>query len=121
MRMKRKRFAALAFLTFLPGMAHAQKIPDSFVLAALSPLVVIALAIVLGFLVRSWKTGVTHVGLVILWLLLLVAAARSVENDYIIWTPLALFCVHALIVLALIIGAAWKRIRARSASGGDNR
>lgn len=121
MRTKREHYTALVFLTLLPGIVYAQHVPGIIVLAVLSPLAVITLAVVLGFLVRSWKTGLTHVGLMIIWLVLFVFAAQSVENDYVIWTPLALYCIHALIVLALVIGKVGKRIAARSLRNRDNK
>ena len=94
---------AIAYLLILPGIAHAQYIPPWAFFAAISPLAVILMSIALGFLTRSWRVGAAHVGLVLLWVLLFGLAAYFVENDYVIWTPLALYAVHAFFVLVLII------------------
>ena len=95
--------AGIVTLSCIPGIAHAQHIPLWLVAAALSPLLVIVLAIVLGFLTRSWRVGVAHTGLVLVWVLLFALAAYFVENDYVIWTPIVLFAVHSLLILVLII------------------
>jgi len=94
---------ATTFLLILPGIAHAQYIPIWAVFAAISPLAVILMSIILGFLTRSWRVGAAHVGLVLLWVLLFGLASYFVENDYVIWTPMALYAVHAFLVLVLLI------------------
>ena len=95
----------------------AQYIPTWFVVAALSPLIVIVFAIILGFLSRSWKVGAVHTGLVLIWVALFALAARYVENDYIIWTPLALYALHALSILVLIAVKVTRRISTAGRAG----
>ena len=103
MREKSSIAASLLLLSVLPSTAYAQPIPTWFVFAALSPLIVILFAIILGVVSRSWRLGVLHTGLVALWVLLFALASYFVENDYVIWTPIVLFAVHSLLVLILII------------------
>ena len=88
----------------LPGSACAQQISPLIGALALSPIVVMLLALVLGIVARSWRVGAVHAALVALWLLLFGIASYWVENDYVIWTPLALYALHALAMSALI----WK-------------
>ena len=97
-------------LLFLPGIAHAQHIPLSFVVAALSPLLVIVFAVILGVVSRSWRVGTVHAGLVLTWVLLFGFAAYFIENDYVIWTPLVLYAVHAVIIVALIVKGVVQRV-----------
>lgn len=46
----------------------------------------------------------------LLWVVLFSLASYFVENDYVIWTPLALYVIHAAIILVLIVIAASKLI-----------
>lgn len=112
MRIAQARFVVLASLSLLPGVAYAQRIPTWLAVAALSPLAVILLAIVLGFATRSWRVGAAHTGLAIAWVVLFIFAARYVENDYVIWTPLLIYAAHALLILVLVVVNIAKRIRA---------
>jgi MFS-type transporter involved in bile tolerance (Atg22 family) len=103
--------AGLLPLALMPGVAHAQHLSPLLVATALSPLLVFLLAIILGIVARSWKTGVMHAGLIVIWVLLFGVASYWVENDYIIWTPVALYSVHALVIVALLIVGIAKRLR----------
>ena len=98
-------------LALIPGVAQAQHLSPLLVATALSPLLVFLLAITLGIVVRNWKTGVLHAGLIVIWLVLFGVASYWVENDYIIWTPVALYSVHALVIVALLIVGIAKRFR----------
>jgi len=95
----------------MPSVAQAQHVSPLLFTAALSPLLIFLLAIVLGIVVRSWKVGVLHAGLIAIWVLLFGVASYWVENDYIIWTPVFLYSVHALIIVALVIVGIAKRFR----------
>ena len=99
--------AALA----LPSIAHAQHISPLLAALALSPILVFLLAIVLGVVSRSWRVGAAHCGLVGIWVLLFGVASYWVENDYVIWTPLALYLVHAFIMVVLIGNGVLRRVR----------
>jgi hypothetical protein len=96
---------------FLPAVAHAQHIPPVIVALALSPILVLSLAAGLGVVSRSWRTGLAHVGLVLIWILLFGIASYWVENDYVIWTPLTLYVIHAVIMAILIALGIFRRAR----------
>lgn len=98
-------------LTLVPSVAHAQHLSPLLFAALLSPLLVFLLAILLGIVARSWKVGILHVGLVAIWVALFGVASYWVENDYIIWTPLALYLVHAFIIVMLLFVGIAKRLR----------
>jgi hypothetical protein len=95
--------AGTASLLLLPGVAYAQYVPIWLVAAALSPVVVVLFAIILGALSRSWRIGALHTGLVFAWIVLFGLAAYFIENDYVIWTPLVLYAAHAILILILIV------------------
>lgn len=101
----------------MPGTAMAQRIPTEIALAAVSPLLVIALALVLGWLTHSWRTALRHSGLVICWILLTGIFAYWVENDAIIWTPVGIYVVHSLLIIVLVIRELARRARGERASG----
>ena len=92
-----------AFLVSHPLVAHAQYIPPWLVAAALSPILVLALCAVLGFVSRSLRRGLVHGALIVLWVVLFSLAAYFIENDYIIWTPLALYILHSALLMVLIV------------------
>ena len=98
----------------LPVSAHAQYIPPWLVVAALSPIVVLFLCLVLGFLTRSVRTGVLHAAIVLAWIVLFSLASYFVENDYVIWTPLALYLLHSALLLVLIVVETARRIAGSS-------
>lgn len=105
-----KCLSIVAALT-LPGTAFAQNVPPVIVAMALSPLLVIVLAVVLGVVSRSWRVGAVHAGLVVVWVLLFGITAYSIENDYVIRTPLVLYGLHAVVIVILIGAGVLRRIR----------
>ncbi len=96
-----RALVAISALT-LPGTAFAQNISPIIAALALSPILVFLLAIVLGAVTRSWRVAVRHFGLVCIWILMFGIASYWVENDYVIWTPLALYGIHAATMIFLI-------------------
>ena len=92
----------VAVLGFLPAYAHAQYIPPWMFAAALSPLVVLILCIVLGLLCGSARIGLLNAALLVVWVLLFGLASYFVENDYVIWTPMVLYLLHSVLLLVLI-------------------
>ena len=99
----------------LPATAHAQYVPPWLIAAVLSPIVVLALCFALGCITRSLRTGALHAGLVLIWMMLLTLASYFVENDYVIWTPLALYVLHAMLLLVLIVVAIARRVAGNAA------
>ena len=102
MRIDFSKSLSTASALTLPGIAHAQNIPPVIAALALSPVLVFLFAVVLGIVSRSWRVGVAHAGLVGIWILLFGVASYWVENDYVIWTPLALYVIHAVTLVVLI-------------------
>ena len=99
-----------ALLVSHPLVAHAQHIPPWLVAAALSPILVLGLCAVLGVVSRNLRRGLIHGALVILWVVLFSLAAYFIENDYVIWTPLALYILHSALLMVLIVVAIARRI-----------
>lgn len=116
----RSRAALLAVVSgTFPATAHAQHVPLWLFAAVLSPIAVLLLCVVLGAVTRSWRTGLRHAGLVVLWVTLFSLASYFVENDYVIWTPLALYVLHAALVGVLIAVAVVRRVGGRAPESGD--
>jgi intracellular septation protein A len=116
MRINSSKFIVMVSALLLPGIACAQHVPLIIVAAALSPLLIILFAVILGVLVRSWRTGAAHAGLIVVWVLLFGIASYSVENDYVIWTPMVLYAIHALIIIALMV----LNVKRRAGRSGRN-
>lgn len=100
-------FAALTW----PGSALAQNIPPIIAALAFSPVLAFLFAIVLGVVTRSWRVALLHSGLIGMWILLFGIASYRVENDYVIWMPLALYGVHAATMILLIARGVLRRAR----------
>lgn len=101
--MNRRFVPTVLVLCLLPSVVYAQRIPVWFAAAALSPIVMLILAALLGWLYRSWRVGLAHGGALLVWVGLWILAAYSVTNDYVIWTPLAIYALHSLSILSLLI------------------
>lgn len=102
-----------AILGTFPVAAHAQYIPPWMIVAALSPVFVLLLCVVLGWLTRSVRIGALQAALVIAWVVLFALASYFVENDYVIWTPMALYVLHSVLLVVLIVVEIAKRIAGR--------
>ena len=109
------RLSALAFLLLVSQAVHAQRVPTSLAILALSPLVAVLLAGLLGIVVRSWRVGILHVGLLVTWVVILLFVAQHLESvykTYIIWIPIIGYAAHALLILVLLIVHLAKRLAA---------
>jgi hypothetical protein len=100
-------------LGILPLPAQAQYVSTWLIAAVLSPILVLFLCVVLGVLARSVRIGAFHAAIVVTWVVLFSLAAYFVENDYVIWTPLALYILHSVLLLVLIVVEIAKRITSR--------
>ena len=104
----------LAIVLFvLPPAAHAHGIHPLWVVGALSPLAVLLLTVVLGWLRRSVRVGVLHAVLVVVWVVLFWLASSLVTNDYLIWAPLALYLLHTTVIILLVGWYALARTRSK--------
>ena len=109
------RLFGLTFLLLVSEVAQAQQIPTSFALAALSPLVVLVLAAILAIVVRSWRVGFLHVGLLLTWVIVFLFVVQHFDSDYksyIIGIPIIVYVAHTLLILGLLITNLLKRITA---------
>ena len=102
MRKKVSTLALTMLAVTLPEIAHAQQIPPAIAVLAISPILVLALAIGLGVVTRSWIVGGLHAAIVSFWVTLFVIASYWVENDIVIWTPIGLLAIHAIVLVVLI-------------------
>jgi hypothetical protein len=91
--------------------AHAQNMPLWVAIGIVSPIPMFLLCLILGIVARSARTGLRHAAFVLAWIVLFTLASYFVENDYVIWTPLALYLLHGMLLLALIFMHVTKRIR----------
>lgn len=98
----------------IPAAAQAHGIPLWIAAGALSPILFLILAIILGWLVRSIKVGMLHAVLLVVWVSLFWAASLYVSNDYVIWTPLLVYLLHAALLILLVVVAAVKRFGSKT-------
>lgn len=107
------RFALMfsAALLALSFPAHAQALRPLWIAGALSPLVVLLLTVLLGWLARSIRLGLVHAVLIIAWVVLFGLASNLVTNDYLIWAPLAVYLLHSAVIIALVLWYAVTRRR----------
>lgn len=98
-------------LLALPTAAHAHGIHPLWIAGALSPLAVLLLCAVLGWMQRSVRVGTMHALLIIVWVTLFWLASNYVTNDYLIWTPLALYLLHTVVIIVLVVWQAIARVR----------
>lgn len=104
----------LAVVLFaLPTTAQAHEIHPLWVAAAISPLAVLLLTAVLGWLSRSARLGATHAIIIVVWVALFWLASNLVTNDYLIWAPLALYLLHTIVIIALVVRHAIARTRSK--------
>jgi hypothetical protein len=94
-------------------MAHAQHAPTSIAVAALSPLAVVTLAVVLGMVAGSWRAGIMHAGLLLVWVLVFLFTVQHVENNYVIWIPIILYAAHTPLLFALLAVQIARRLASR--------
>jgi hypothetical protein len=110
---RRSQWKLAIVLLVLTPTAHAHGIHPLWVAAALSPLAVLLLTLVLGWLARSVIIGVIHAVLVVVWVALFWLASNLVTNDYLIWAPLALYLLHTIVIIVLVGWYALGRARAK--------
>ncbi len=86
-----------------PADAFAQKVPWTVLPLAASPLVALLLCAVLGVVARSWRTGLGHAALVMLWIAWFWAASNHSTSDALTWAPIAVLALHMLALLVAIV------------------
>lgn len=110
---KPEKFLAVT-ICLLPVNVHAQNIPVEIAAAAISPLLVIVLAFLLGWISGNMKAGAMHALFIVTWVILFSLASYFAENDYIIWTPLAIYIAHSLLIIVLYILHLLKRLKSNN-------
>jgi hypothetical protein len=110
---RQSRWKLAVVLLALPTAAQAHGIHPLWVAAAISPLAVLLLTAVLGWLSRSARLGATHAIVIVVWVALFWLASGFVTNDYLIWAPLALYLLHTIVIIALIVRHAIARTRSK--------
>ena len=113
------RLSGLALFLLVSGVAQAQQIPTSLAMVALSPLVVVVLATVLGIVIRSWSVGILHVGLLVTWVIIFLFLVQHFDSDYkiyIISIPIIVYAIHTFLILVLLIVHIAKRFAAHNPS-----
>ncbi len=93
----------------MPLSAQAQQVPGWLVAGALSPVVALIFCIVLAVVSGSLRRAGWHLGWLLVWIIWFALAAYFVENDHFIWTPMALFALHFLLLPVLIVSVFIKR------------
>jgi hypothetical protein len=112
-----RRFLLLALLGFAPIPAYAHGVPVWMFVAALSPLLVLMLIAVYGWLARTPRTAFVHALLQAIWVIWFWGASNSnevallgVSTDYIIWTAFALYVLHTILIVVLVFVHASRRL-----------
>lgn len=100
-------YIVLLMVTASP--AYAQEVPGVIAVAVISPVIMVLLAGILGWLERSPISGLRHIGLIVLWVFAFVLLARSVTTDLLIWTPLVFYSIHSLYILIRLVASLRKR------------
>jgi len=108
---ERHRLGALLLLTLVSNAAEAQEIPLPIAIGFLSPLVAIVMAAILGVVARSWRAALINIGLICVWVLGYLAVIHTFTADWIIYTPIALYGIHCIVLSALLGWAIVRRLR----------
>jgi type III secretory pathway component EscT len=110
---RRLHWTLAMVMLVLPSVAHAHEIHPLWVVAALSPLAVLPLTALLGWFRRSLRVALIHAGLIVVWVALFWLASNLVTHDYLIWAPLALYVLHAILLIALVGWHVFDRSRSK--------
>ena len=109
---KSRRWFGVATLVAAAPPVYAQQVPNVIALASLSPVIMVLLAGLLGWLERSLLSGLMHVSLILLWVIAFAVLANTVTTDWIIWTPIGIYGVHSFYILYKLGSVAARRRRA---------
>ena len=114
------RLASIVLLGLAPAPAYAHGIPVWMFVAAASPLPVLILIAVYGWLAGSLRAALIHAFLLAVWVAWFWLASNvnevtllGISTDYVIWSALVLYTLHALLILILVPLHAFKRLRLR--------
>ena len=101
--------------------AHAHGVPVWMFVAAVSPVFVLILVALYGWLARTSRRAFVHAVLVVIWVTWFWLASNhnevrllGVSTDYVIWAALVLYLLHALLIVSLLIIHLFRRLKART-------
>jgi hypothetical protein len=87
--------------------------------AMFSPIAVLTLVAVYGWLVKAPRLAFIHALLQVIWTIWFWSASNhnevtllGVSTDYVIWAALVLYVLHSLLILGLVVVQASKLLRA---------
>jgi hypothetical protein len=114
----RLRLTVTAVLGTASAPAHAHGIPIWMFVAAASPLFVLILVALYGWLARTVRTALVHAVLLVVWVAWFWLASNYQEvtllglsTDYVIWAALVLYVLHALMLVGLVINHLFRRLK----------
>lgn len=103
----------------MPIPAHAHGVPVWMFAAMFSPIAVLVLVAVYGWLARAPGRAFVHALLQVIWTVWFWSASNhnevtllGISTDYVIWAALALYILHSLLILGLVVVHAVRRPRA---------
>lgn len=100
--------------------AHAHGVPVWMFVAAASPLFVLILVTLYGWIARTMRAALVHAALVVIWVAWFWLASNHNEvtllglsTDYVIRAALVLYLLHALMLIGLVIIHLFRRLASR--------
>ena len=104
------RLTIAAVLGAASAPAHAHGVPVWMFVAAASPLLVLILVLLYGWIARKARAALVHAALVVVWVTWFWLASNyhevtllGIPTDYVIWAALFLYTAHALVLVGLVI------------------
>ena len=104
------RLTIAAVLGTASAPAHAHGVPVWMFVATASPLLVLILILLYGWLARNWRAARVHAALIVVWVALFWLTSNhnevtllGVPTDYVIWAALFLYSAHALVLVGLVV------------------
>jgi hypothetical protein len=119
-----RRLATAVLLGLASAPANAQHgVPVWLFVAMASPLLVLILVAIYGWLAKAMRASVVHSALLVVWTVWFWLASNhnevtllGISTDYVIWTALALYLLHTILIVILVFIHASRRIRLRTAA-----
>ena len=112
------RLTITAVLGTASAPAHAHGVPVWMFVAAASPLFVLILVALYGWLARTMRAALVHAVLVVVWVTWFWLASNHNEvtllgfsTDYVIWGAFILYLLHALMLVGLVIIHLFRRLK----------
>ena len=104
-----KQLLSVAVMIAASPAAHAQHLSNAIAIAAVSPVVFVLLAGVLGWLERNLLSGLVHIGLILLWVVSFAVLSNIVTTDWLIWAPLVFYGIHCCWMMTRLVVLLFRR------------